>query len=1066
MQNNLRKGIVRILKPSGQTAGTGFVISPQLIITCAHVIELPGCKLPAVVHFVLLENGKELIASVEEQYWRDSKHEDIAILRVNESFTDDIPLKLGTSANIAGHAFHTYGFPEGFPQGILVKGLIDGENGDSSLLQLTSQEITEGVSGAPVLDQQTRRVVGMITARARLDLREVERKISGKKETVTVTTGRLEETAFASPTRILLEICPDLKTEDICPYLGLRAFTQDDADFFCGRERLVDKFIESLQRNPRFLAVVGSSGSGKSSVVQAGLLPRIQQENVIDFQNCHIVKLRPGTTPMKAFSIALSEVFGIHSSEIESSDSWGAVQQCLQSQQNRTLIVIDQFEELFTLCSTEAQRYFTRGLLRLLQSPLTITLIVTIRADFYDLLLKADFGEWLEIGQINVSSMLDRELIATVTQPAARVGLELESGLLELILTDLRKTTKNPLPLLEFCLTQLWKVEHIHNLLTCESYVKMGRVTGAIAQWADAAYHSLSSSEQKTTRQIFTRLLHYTSTEILGTSRRRHLSELAVSPQEQEFIHILVNKLADNRLVVTDTDPITGEMTIEIIHETLIQEWQQLYQWITENRENLIQRDKIETSANEWLTHKKSRDYLLRGKQLSTARIFQRNSNEVLFLSGTARDYIQLSLKQQRIARLQAIGVIITPLIFLGIPLEMYVRNQEIKSAQDAIASGVGVKEHIEFLTKGCFERTRKQEVPEYLMSRLFGNCISLNQLKANDANLQSINLRNVNFRSAGLERVIFKNATLQNVALSDAKLRFSDFNGANLQDVDLQGAILENADFESATLKNVKLQGAVLRGAKLRSIELSNIELSGMDFSNADLFLANLNHTILERSNFENASLRHANLTESSLIRTNFKNTDLSWASLDGANLDGANLSNANFRNANLEKADLSGANLRGANLDGAIVTNAQLAKAVMCNTTLPNGSKSNSGCNTLGKVIGEVDCYSTDRSKRHDSILFAALESMEGGFNFLMIDNRGRYSLLLDRNLRVQEAYSIEGNTRVPWNLVAYQGEQLQIASDGTFKLRMMVSTRSSCEFRGKTQFRGGAKAQLFGN
>ena len=145
------------------------------------------------------------------------------------------------------------------------------------MLQLRSQEVTGGFSGAPVWDCTKRRVVGMVTATADPDGR-----------------WRLAETAFLTPTEILRQVCPNLQLTDICPYRGLSAFTETDAEFFFGREALVADLVSHLRHNPRFLAVVGPSGSGKSSVVQAGLFPALRRGEVPGSESWDILSFRPG----------------------------------------------------------------------------------------------------------------------------------------------------------------------------------------------------------------------------------------------------------------------------------------------------------------------------------------------------------------------------------------------------------------------------------------------------------------------------------------------------------------------------------------------------------------------------------------------------------------------------------------------------------------------------------------------------------------------------------------------------------------------------------------------------
>jgi len=884
--DEFRKGIVRILKPSGQTAGTGFIVSSQLIITCAHVVAPSGTKPSTVIDLVVLENGQKLTALIEEKYWRAPKYEDVAILRVNEPFTESVPLKLGTSANVTGHEFCTYGFPESIPQGILVKGSIDGETGDASLLQLTSQEVTEGVSGAPVLDLRTHRVVGMITARAGLDLREVERKIKGKKETVTISTGRLEKTAFATPSYILKEICPELNIENICPYQGLLAFTEEDSRFFYGRDRLINKLIENLRQNPRFLAIVGSSGSGKSSVVQAGLLPKLRSK-VSGFQNCKIVKFRPGNNPRQSLLSGLVHIFpDLRDSAIDANKFWIVIQQKLLHQKRRTLIYIDQFEEIFVLPNPEEQEDFIKGLLNLLEFP--ITLILTIRSDFYEFLLQSGFGDWLEVGQFNVLGISDEELQSAIIQPAKAVGLKLEAGLVDLILADLGKATKNPLPLLEFTLTQLWEFEHINNCLTCNRYRQMGGVTGSLSQWADSTYYALDTSEKRLAQKFFIRLVRYGfSSDVPYTRRRLMLSELVREHHNDFEIYSLVRKLADNRLIVTDVGEETNSETIEIIHDALIREWKLLQYWIRENQEKLIQRDKIELAAEEWETQNKSHDYFWQGKFLDNAKSFQRLHGKDFNISKLAEEFIKKSLARRRKNYLKFIGVaLVIPVIssiFLGIRTLNELRNRPY---WDIVNS-------------------HSKSNPAY-GRRLIDALQELNRAKRS--------LANIDISTADLSKIDLGNADLRFSNLQGAKLW-----GANLQNADLSGANLQEASLSSANLYNANFHRASLREAGLDRANLNQAYFVRADLSKADLTYSDLRGAIFGGAYFENADLRYANLTGVNLDNARLCSANLERATLTQSSLRKARFISANLNNADLKSADLFDADFRGANLKNA---------------------------------------------------------------------------------------------------------------------------------------------------
>lgn len=286
MSVDLTTGIARILKPDGTTAGAGFVVCGDgLIATCAHVVEACGAGLGDRMTVVFHATGEEREVRVEPDWWRRPDAEDVAILRLEGPLPEGVmPVLLGSSRGTSGHPFKTFGSPaiEGV-EGMWGYGTVGDPTSEAGrpVLQLTgTTEVTPGFSGAPVLDTVTHRVVGMVTA-----------------ITVPDRYGRLAQTAFITPTETLRAVCPALQVSDVCPYRSLDAFTEADAEFFFGRGRVVERLVKSLRREPRFLAVLGPSGSGKSSLVQAGLIPQLRQGAVPGSDRWGVIVVRPADQP-------------------------------------------------------------------------------------------------------------------------------------------------------------------------------------------------------------------------------------------------------------------------------------------------------------------------------------------------------------------------------------------------------------------------------------------------------------------------------------------------------------------------------------------------------------------------------------------------------------------------------------------------------------------------------------------------------------------------------------------------------------------------------------------------
>jgi len=273
---------------------------------------------------------------------------------------------------------------------------------------------------------------------------------------------RLVETAFAIATETLRNVCPVLQLSEVCPYRGLAAFTEADTEFFFGRQQVVDGLLNRLRRDPRFLTVLGPSGSGKSSVVQAGLIPQLRSGKVPGSDRWGIIITRPATQPFDELTKQ-----GVVDEPLDLTEN-ARVWLSQHTEQERLMLVIDQFEELLSICPEAIRQDFITQLVELLHSPFPITVVLVMRDDFYSRLTQQEaLIEWLERsrGPIHVPRFLKQgEFIAIVQKPIEAVGLRFEEGLVETIVKDTLGTASEAeeggqvgrsavLPLLEFALT-------------------------------------------------------------------------------------------------------------------------------------------------------------------------------------------------------------------------------------------------------------------------------------------------------------------------------------------------------------------------------------------------------------------------------------------------------------------------------------------------------------------------------------------------------------------------------------------------------------------------------------
>jgi PAS domain S-box-containing protein len=499
-------------------------------------------------------------------------------------------------------------------------------------LQLDSRQVTPGFSGAPVYDEVTKRVVGMVVAITPPDEYQ-----------------RLGTTAFAIPPETIREICPELQISDICPYRSLDVFNEEDAPFFFGRERVVQKMIDSLKREPRFLAVLGPSGSGKSSVVRAGLIPALRQGKVPNSDKWGVITIRPANQPFDQLDNA---GFTKSKKRLEK-----AVRAWLEinSEKTRLVLIIDQFEELLVSTPEVIRQKFIKDLANLLGLSVAITVVLTLRDDFYSRFLQdaTVFTSWLEHGLVNIPTTLDEdELKAMIVEPAKTAGLNFEEGLVDVVIRDAVQADRTKeqarstiLPLLEFALTQLWE-RQVGGQLTRDAYHIVGGVSGGLSQWADRIYYSLTEDERIAARRVLTKLVNI-GDEAQGVPDTRRIDEFNVIVRNEKD-RTVAQKLVKARLMIVGYDNILKRDVAEIIHEALFHNWSLLSRWLWEDREYLHIYHQFVETAKEWERNKFDEGLLYRGSRLvQLVHWLEKHSDESL--SSTERGFLDASTKRQEI---------------------------------------------------------------------------------------------------------------------------------------------------------------------------------------------------------------------------------------------------------------------------------------------------------------------------------------------------------------------------------------------------------------------------------
>ncbi len=434
----------------------------------------------------------------------------------------------------------------------------------------------------------------------------------------------------------LLELAANIRREDapvlgLCPYKGMDYFDEADADLFVGREALTEKLVERVLQltspaspaQPRFFTIVGASGSGKSSLVRAGLVPALRWNKT----SAHwpIIIFTPSFHPLE--SLATSLAGDLHSPALTarliddlSRDSQALglfVHQELQIIADRYLVVVvDQFEELFTLCHSEAERSaFIQNLIDASSTPTAgAIVIISLRADFYPHCSGyPQLRDALAAHQEYIGAMSDPEMRRVIEEPARRGRWDFEPGLVELILQDVGHEP-GALPLLSHALLETWLRRHARTL-TLGGYLSAGGVRGAIAETAESVFSDrFTKSEQAIARRIFIRLTELGDETGTGDTRRRAtINELVSHPKEFSATQSVLKALADARLVTIAED------SVQVAHEALIREWPTLRGWLEENREGLRLHRQLTEAAEDWRAGSKDAELLFRGAHLAQA---------------------------------------------------------------------------------------------------------------------------------------------------------------------------------------------------------------------------------------------------------------------------------------------------------------------------------------------------------------------------------------------------------------------------------------------------------------
>jgi WD40 repeat protein len=664
--------IARVFDETGLVVGAGFLVAADVVATCAHVVldalgrDPSDGRLPperVLVDFPFTRESGERSVAARVVQWVPVMPDgsgDVALLRLDVAAPSPARVPpLSGWADLWGYEFRVLGFPVDQADGVWVTGRLREIQG-TGWLQMqavaTDHAIDEGYSGAPVWSSELGAVVGMTVARAR---------------------DRATTTAYLLPTAQVLGLDPELLP---CPYRGLEPFEEQHAPLFHGRGNDIDRLVTAAREHP-VVAVAGRSGTGKSSLVRAGLLPVLRDEGAL-VAECQAT---PGREASTSVADALATALGSEwvpeqvAERLRSpEDRLRLVDALVQAldEHGRLVLVLDQFEEAVATDPAGARELLTL-VVQLAGPPSPVRAVLTVRWESLSGLLTPDLAAALEDSTVFLTEMRRHQLREAIIRPAERApGLDFEPGLVERILDD-AGAEPGRLPLVQSLLTQLW-TQRDGGRLKVGEYEALGGVSGALIQLAERTIKGLPDpGDMARVRRLLIRLArpvddgfirHPTAFDTL----ERDLQETAI-------------RLAGSRLIVLGSTP-DGTDTVELAHQALIEHWPTLRKWLIDDSDFLSWRQRLETQHQHWKGANRDAGTLLRGAALATALDWTRDRADDI--PAEARTFIRHSHRRQRrdVRRWRIVAAVLVVLVLVAGTLTVVAvrRGDEIGRQLDA----------------------------------------------------------------------------------------------------------------------------------------------------------------------------------------------------------------------------------------------------------------------------------------------------------------------------------------------------------------------------------------------
>ncbi|CAL9321782.1 nSTAND1 domain-containing NTPase [Streptomyces sp. SudanB52_2052] len=681
----LGPAVARVRSADGTPVGSGFLVAPGTVATCAHVVAQALCSderdtsaptRPVTVEFPLQRGGVAYEASVSA--WRPVAPDgtgDIALLRLPESATTPVPL--AGACDVWDHRFRILAFPATAEHGAWIGGRLLGAVGQgwiSMEADGTAHHISPGCSGAPVWDEELGAVVGM---------------------TVATDRGRTAATSYLIPAAALLDLQPGLRR---CPYRGLDAFREEDAALFFGREKETARLLDAVDRH-LVVPVAGPSGSGKTSLVRAGVLPHLRAQG----HTVSEIRPLPGTPAALTLARALAPLLEPDQGVADQERGALKLAALLDAGGGRAAAGLGQ--RLLNHCGPRGHVFFlnqleeivvaepatARALLALVVALASVPaedkrlrVLATLRSACLDDLVEPATAAVLSDCAQVVAPLGRTGLLRAVEGPASRVpGLTLDPGLAERIVDD-AEDEPGHLPMVEFALTELWSHEQGIRL-THAGYEALGGVAGALSAHAEKRVGEIIAEYgEKPVRSLFTQLARPHETD--GFTRK----PVRLSPLPPE-VRSAAEALATRTRFVRITHGPDGEPIVDLAHEELVRSWPRLRRWLEDSRDFRMWQERLLQSLTHWQDTGEETGALLRGTMLATSLERAADPAHRDGITRTEHDYIRTSHRHEqrglRRWRFAAAMLVILALLAGGLAGEAWRRGSVLEARGQAIAS-------------------------------------------------------------------------------------------------------------------------------------------------------------------------------------------------------------------------------------------------------------------------------------------------------------------------------------------------------------------------------------------